>query len=112
MGFFDTDEDFVQMTFEKSVIDAGGDVSKAENDPDVQQAVSMFAEQNNCSYDEAWEIAANSGKKLSHSGNSTKSSMKYEENNSSGSYIFKMLLMLIVMIVIVIEMFQCTYGLN
>ena len=66
MGLFDAifgmDDDKLRMTYDKAVIDADGDVSKAERNPEVEQAICMYVQEHNCSYDDAWVLAA-TGKK-------------------------------------------------
>lgn len=59
MGLFDMNDDLLQDTFQDAVFRADGDVNRAENNPDVQQAVDMYVSQHDgCSYDDAWLVAA------------------------------------------------------
>ncbi|MCR5683941.1 MAG: hypothetical protein K6G81_00775 [Lachnospiraceae bacterium] len=71
-------DDTLKMTCEKSALDAGGDAFKADHDPDVEQAVCMYAEQHGCSYDDAWTVAA-TGKRLEND-------KQKKQNESQGRY--------------------------
>lgn len=55
---FGMDDDKLKMTYHKAVMDAKGDVSKAEKNPDVEQAVEMYVRQHGCSYTDAMILAA------------------------------------------------------
>ncbi len=55
---FGMDDDRLRMIYDKAVIDANGDVSKAERSAEVDQALCMYVDQHNCSYDEALILAA------------------------------------------------------
>ena len=41
MGFFDIDEEHLQMIFDEAVRRSGGNISEAESDPEVEQAIHM-----------------------------------------------------------------------
>ena len=82
MGFFDIDEEHLQMIFDEAVRRSGGNISEAERDSEVEQAICVFAQQHNCSYDDAWIIAENPGKKLRE----TEAGGCSEYSSSGGSY--------------------------
>ena len=85
MGLFNMDDDNLKMTYEKSILDAGGDAFKADRDPDVEQAVCMYAEQHGCSYDDAWMVAT-TGKRLENDKQKkTSGSSGYFYTNSAGN---------------------------
>ena len=96
MGLFDIDEEVLQSEYMRAVHESDWNISKAEKDRDLEKAVCYFAETRGCSYDEAWSIAANAGKRLSKSeddGESKRSSISetynYRRNSSSEDSSYK-----------------------
>ncbi len=58
MGIFDMDDDRLQNTFQEALYRHDGDLSMAEEDPDVQQALCMYVDQHKDSdFDDALIVA-------------------------------------------------------
>ncbi len=58
MSSLDKDDAILRAIYDNAVWDSDYDFSKVESNPEVQQAVSYYAEKNNYSYDDAWLAAA------------------------------------------------------
>ena len=63
MGIFDVNEDRIKALYKKAWYDCDrGFVEKGQN-PELDHALTQFARENNCTYDEAY-ILAKTGKRM------------------------------------------------
>ena len=62
MGFFDINEDRLQVLYKRAWYDCGRGLVDPRKYPELDRALTRFAREKNCSYDEAY-LLAKTGKK-------------------------------------------------
>ena len=63
MGIFDVNEDRIKALYKKAWYDCDRGFVNSREHPELDHALTQFARENNCSYDEAY-ILAKTGKKM------------------------------------------------